>query len=66
MPGSARADGGPAGAARTKGRGLGASEADAGAMLIEERAATLTQFLVTGLGLQGGEEAEGPLVSEVT
>ena len=59
MPGSARADGGLAGAARTKGRGLGASEADAGAMLKEERAATLTQFLVTGLVLQGGEEADG-------
>ena len=43
VPGSAHAGGGPAGAARTKGRGLGASEADAGAMLIEERAAKLTQ-----------------------
>ena len=43
---------------------MGASEADAGAMLKEERAATLTQFLVTGLVLQGGEEADGPLVSQ--
>ena len=64
MPGSARADGRPGGGARTKGRGLGASEADACAMLKEERAATLTQFLVTGLVLQGGEEADGPLVSQ--
>ena len=45
VPGSADADGGPAGAARTKCRGLSASEANAGAVLIEERAATLTQFL---------------------
>ena len=62
MPGSARAYGRPGGAARTKGRGLGASEADAGAMLKEERAATLTQFLVTRLVMQGGEEADGTLV----
>ena len=46
MPGSAHADGRPGGGARMKGRGLGASEADACAMLKEERAATLTQFLV--------------------
>ena len=39
---SARAYGRPGGAARTKGRRLGASEADACAMLKEERAATLT------------------------
>ena len=54
-----RAYGRPWGAARTKGRGLGASEADACAMLKEERAATLTQFLVTRLVMQGGEEADG-------
>ena len=59
-----RAYGRPWGAARTKGRGLGASEADACAMLKEERAATLTQFLVTRLVMQGGEEADGPLVSQ--
>ena len=64
MPGSARADGRPGGAARTKGRGLGASEADACAMLKEERAATLTQFLVTRLVMQGGKEADGTLVSQ--
>jgi hypothetical protein len=43
---------------------LGASEADACAMLKEERAATLTQFLITRLVLQGGEEADGTLVSQ--
>jgi hypothetical protein len=43
---------------------LGASEADACAMLKEERAATLTQFLVTRLVVQGGEEADGTLVSQ--
>jgi len=43
---------------------LGASEADACAMLKEERAATLTQFLVTRLVMQGGEEADGTLVSQ--
>ena len=64
VPGSAHADGGPAGAARTKCRGLSASEANAGAVLIEERAATLTQFLIAGLVLQSGEEADGPLVSQ--
>ena len=64
MPGSARAYGRPGGGARTKGRGLGASEADACAMLKEERAATLTQFLVTRLVMQGGEEADGTLVSQ--
>ena len=30
----------------------------------EERAATLTQFLLAGLVLQSGEEADGPLVSQ--
>ena len=64
VPGSAHAGGGPAGAARTKCRGLSASEANAGAVLIEERAATLTQFLIAGLVLQSGEEADGPLVSQ--
>jgi hypothetical protein len=64
VPGSAHADGRPAGAVRTKCRGLGASEANAGAVLIEEHAATLTQLLVTGFVLQGGEEADGPLVSQ--
>ena len=63
VPGSAHADGGPAGAARTKCRGLSASEANAGAVLIEERAATLTQFLIAGLVLQSGEEADGPLLA---
>jgi hypothetical protein len=33
-------------------------------MLKEERAATLTQFLVTRLVMQGGEEADGSLVSQ--
>jgi hypothetical protein len=55
---------GPGGGARTKGRGLGASEADACALLKEERAATLTQLLVARLVMQGGEEADGPLVSQ--
>ena len=64
LPGSADADGGPAGAARTKCRGLSASEANAGTVLIEERAATLTQFLIAGLVLQSGEEANSPLVSQ--
>jgi len=61
---SARTYGRPGGGARTKSRGLGASEANACAMLKEERAATLTQFLVTRLVMQGGEEADGPLVSQ--
>ena len=43
---------------------LCASEANSCAMLKEERATTLTQFLVTRLVLQGGEEADGPLVSQ--
>jgi hypothetical protein len=64
VPGSAHAGGGPAGAARTKCRGLSVSEANAGAVLIEERAATLTQFLITGLVLQSGEEADGSVVSQ--
>jgi hypothetical protein len=64
VPGSARAYGRPGGGARTEGRGLGASEADACAMLKEERAATLTQCLVTRLVMQGGEEADGTLVSQ--
>ena len=63
-PGSACADGGPAGAASTKCRGLSASEANAGAVLIEKRAAALTHFLIPGLILQGGEVADGPLVSQ--
>ena len=63
-PGSAGADGGPAGAAGTKCCGLSAGEANAGAVLIEESAATLTQFLLAGLILQSGEEANGPLVSQ--
>ena len=33
-------------------------------MLKEERAATSPQFLVTRLVVQGGEEADGPLVSQ--
>ena len=66
MPGrrSARAYGRPWGAARTKGRSLSASEANACAVLKEERAATLTQFLVARLIMQGGEEADGTLVSQ--
>ena len=63
-PESAGADGGAAGAAGTKCCGLSASEANAGAVLIEESAATLTQFLLAGLVLQSGEEANGPLVSQ--
>ena len=63
-PGSANADGGPAGAAGTKCCGLSAGEANAGTVLIEESAATLTQFLLAGLVLQSSEEANGPLVSQ--
>ena len=63
-PESAGADGGPAGAASTKCCGLSAGEANAGTVLIEESAATLTQFLLAGLILQSGEEANGPLVSQ--
>ena len=33
-------------------------------MLIEVSAATLTQFLLSRLVLQSGEEAKGPLVSQ--
>ena len=62
-PGSAGADGEPAGAACTKCRGLSAGEANAGAVLIEERAVTLTQFLLAGLVLQSGEEADGRRLS---
>ena len=51
-PESAGADGGPAGAASTKCCGLSASEANAGTVLIEKSAATLTQFLLAGLVLQ--------------
>jgi hypothetical protein len=43
---------------------LSASEANVGAVLKQERAATLTQFLVTRLIMQGGEEADGTLVSQ--
>ena len=43
---------------------LCASEANSCAMLKEERATTLTQFLVTRLVIQGGEEADGALVSQ--
>ena len=43
---------------------MGASEADACAVLEEERAATLTHFLVARLVLQGGEEADCALVSQ--
>ena len=39
-------------------------QADARAMLKEKRATTLTQFLVTRLVIQGGEEADGTLVSQ--
>ena len=63
-PGSAGADGGPAGATSTKCCGLSAGEADAGTVLIEESAATLTQFLLGRLVLQSGKEAKGPLVSQ--
>ena len=53
---SARAHGRPGGGAHTKGRGLSASKANSCAMLKEERATTLTQFLVTRLVIQGGED----------
>ena len=43
---------------------MSASEANASAVLKEERAATLTQFLVARLIMQGGEEADGTLVSQ--
>jgi hypothetical protein len=55
-PESAGADGGPAGAASTKCCGLSAGEANAGTVLIEESAATLTQFLLAGLVLQSSKE----------
>ena len=53
-PESAGADGGPAGAASAKCCGLSAGEANAGAVLIEKSAATLTQFLLAGLVSQSG------------
>jgi hypothetical protein len=58
-PGPGSANRGPAGAAGTKCGGLSAGEANAGTVLIEESAATLTQFLLAGLVLQSGEEAKG-------
>ena len=63
-PGPGSANRGPAGAAGTKCGGLSAGEANAGTVLIEESAATLTQFLLAGFVLQSGEEAKGPLVSQ--
>jgi hypothetical protein len=58
------ARGRPWGATHAKGRGLSTSKANACAMLKEKRAATLTQVLVTRLVIQGGEEADGTLVSQ--
>ena len=49
------ARGRPWGATHAKGRGLSTSKANACAMLKEKHAATLTQFLVTRLVIQGGE-----------
>ena len=63
-PGPGSENRGPAGAAGTKCCGLSAGEANAGTVLIEESATTLTQFLLAGLVLQSGEEANGPLVSQ--
>ena len=48
-PGPGSANRGPAGAAGTKCCGLSAGEANAGTVLIEESAATLTQFLLARL-----------------
>ena len=63
-PGPGSANRGPAGAAGTKCCGSSAGEANAGTVLIEEGAATLTQFLLARLVLQSGKEAKGPLVSQ--
>ena len=63
-PGPGSENRGPAGAAGTKCSGSSAGEADAGTVLIEESAATLTQFLLARLVLQSGKEAKGPLVSQ--
>ena len=63
-PGPGSENRGPAGAAGAKCCGSSAGEANAGTVLIEESAATLTQFLLAGLVLQSGEEANGPLVSQ--
>ena len=63
-PGPGSENRGPAGAAGAKCGGSSAGEADAGTVLIEESAATLTQFLLARLVLQSGKEAKGPLVSQ--
>jgi hypothetical protein len=63
-PGPGSANRGPAGAAGAKCCGSSAGEANAGTVLIEESAATLTQFLLARLVLQSGKEAKGPLVSQ--
>ena len=63
-PGPGSENRGPAGATRAKCGGSSAGEADAGTVLIEESAATLTQFLLGRLVLQSGKEAKGPLVSQ--
>ena len=63
-PGPGSENRGPAGAAGAKCGGSSAGEADAGTVLIEESAATVTQFLLAGLVLQSSEEANGPLVSQ--
>ena len=54
----------PSVTAHTKGSGLSTGKANEHAMLKEKRATTLTQFLVTRLVIQGGEEADGTLVSQ--
>ena len=63
-PGPGSENRGPAGAAGAKCCGSSAGEANAGTVLIEESAATLTQFLLARLVLQSGKEAKGPLVSQ--
>ena len=63
-PGPGSENRGPAGAAGTKCCGSSAGEANAGTVLIEKSAATLTQFLLAGLVSQSGEEANSPLVSQ--
>ena len=63
-PGPGSENRGPAGAAGTKCCGSSAGEANAGTVLIEESATTLTQFLLARLVLQSGKEAKGPLVSQ--
>ena len=63
-PGPGSENRGPAGAAGAKCCGSSAGEANAGTVLIEESATTLTQFLFARLVVQIGKEAKSPLVSQ--